>query len=459
MSMSADMNDVKVAALPAPARLPAQGAVDAGLSDSWRPIGMVALVCLLVLVLIFIGWGALAPLSSAAAASGFVRVEDYRQAVQHRDGGIVADILVEEGQSVQKGQVVLRLDTTEVEAQVQVLASQYTSMQAQFNRLEAERDQADAIQFAPDLLARAATDPKVGKVMESQTRLFDSRRQTLANMIAVLRQRTVSLEEQINGYEQQRAATDEQLSLITEELAGKRELFRKGLLPRPEVLALERAAAALRGTVGQLTASIASARSSVTEIESQILQLQRDRSNEVATLLRDTEQNLFALRPQLTAAEAVLARRELRAPMTGTVVGLNVHTRGGVIAPGQPVMEIIPTERPLLVEGKLPTPYADTVYPGMTAEVKITAFNSLKRKVMFGTVQSVSADKLTDPLTGIDYYRLLVTVPEAEIEKAGFERLTPGMSASVLVPLEDRTLFDYLVGPLRDSVRYGMREP
>lgn len=427
--------------------------------DGWRDVALVGLV----LILAFFGglgsWAAFAPLSSAAIAHGFVRVEDNRQAVQHRDGGIVREILAHEGATVKEGDVLLRLETTELSAQAAILGGQVDALRAQRARLVAERDGLDAIPFEPEQVARRSTDAELDGILSSQERVFEARRSSLRNQEEVMGQRSRQLREQIGGFRQQLDSTREQLRLISSELDGKRQLFEKGLIPRPQVLALERTAASLQGTVGQLSSSVAEAEARINEVETQVLQLRRDRNSEVATQLRDAEQRLYDLGPQLEAVKAQVGRAELRAPMSGTVTGLTAYTKGGVVRAGEKVMEIIPSDRPLIVDARLDPKYGDSVQPRMQAEVRLSLFGVRRKPIIFGEVQTVSADRFTDERTGEPYYRLLVAISPETLASAGITELVPGVPADVMVPLTERTFLDYLLTPLTEAVRYGLREP
>lgn len=429
------------------------------LRDGWRGVAVAGLVVSLV----FFGgigtWAATAPLSSAAVAPGFVRVEDHRQAVQHRDGGIVRELLVQDGQTVEKGQALLRLDTTEMQAEIAVYSGQINAQRAQRARLIAERDGADKVRFDPDLDTRRRADPDLDATLRGQEKLFQARREALKNQELVLRQRAQQLAEQGGGYEQQLRATQAQLVLIEKELGGKRSLLEKGLIREPEVLALERTAVGLSGTIGQLRASKASTAAGIAEIESTILQLQRERVTEVASLLRETEQKLFDLEPRFSALQAIVARADLRAPMSGVVVGMTVFTEGGIIRAGDKVMDIVPAERPLVIEAQVPLIYADGIRSGQSVEIQLAAFGRRRQPIIYGEVESISADRVFDERSGTPFYKAIVRVQPEQLAQADVAAFIPGMQADVMIALKRRTVLEYLISPLTDVVRRGMREP
>lgn len=404
------------------------------------------------------GWAALAPLNSAAIAPGVVIVEGNRQAVQHRDGGIVAELPVREGDRVTAGQMLLRLDSTELRAQESVLSKQTDALTILEARLAAERDGLDAIVFPPAIMARLGQDGEIDQLVHGQERVFATRTRSRSNQVDILSQRIVQLEAQISGFKAQADANRRQLALIRDELKGTRSLYEKGLTPKTRVLALERAAASLDGERGENEANAARAAQAIGEARLQIDQIERERQTEVAEQLRQTQEQLFDLTPRLEAVRAQLGRTDVKAPASGAVVGLTAFTVGGVIRAGETIMEIVPSDAPLIVRAQLRPDQVDDVRHGMKAEVRLTAYPYRTTPVLDGSVSQVSADRLTDERTGVGYYDLHVEVPPSELARLPDATLTAGMPAEVMVPLRERTALDYLIEPLLHSIEGAARE-
>lgn len=404
------------------------------------------------------GWAGFAPLDSAAVAPGVVVVENNRQAVQHRDGGIVAELPVREGDRVEAGQLLLRLDDTELAAQASILSKQTDALKILEARLVAERDGLGAIVFPADITARLGKGEEIDQLVHGQERVFATRTSSRGNQVDILQQRIVQLGAQIKGFEAQAAANARQLALIRDELKGTRSLYEKGLTPKTRVLALERAAASLDGERGENEANAARARQAIGEARLQIDQIERERQTEVAEQLRQTQEQLFDLTPRLEAVRAQLGRTEIRAPASGSVVGLTAFTVGGVIRPGETVMEIVPSDTPLVVRAQLRPDQIDDVHRGMVAEVRLTAYPYRTTPILNGNVAQISADRFTDERTGVAYYDMRIEVPTTELHRLPDAGLTPGMPAEVMVPLRERTALDYLVEPLLRSIEGTARE-
>ncbi len=403
------------------------------------------------------GWAATAPLASAALAPGIVKVEANRQAVQHPDGGVIKAILVRDGDRVTEGQVLVRLDDTAARAQVDQIQAQWDAYKALEARLIAERDDREAIAFDPALAARRA-DPRINELMTGQENLFEARRRALSGQTAVLRQRIAQIEDTITGLQGQAASQSQQLALIQDELGGTRTLYARGYAPRTKLLELERTAAALTGQQGEYVANIGRSRQQIGEAQMQIMQLGRDRLAEVSDQLRDAQTHLNDIEPRLRAARDTLARTELRAPQAGTVVGLSVFTVGGVIGRGDRVLDIVPSDSPLIVEAQLAPQDIDEVTEGLTAEVHLTAFKQRAVPIVHGAVRHVSADRLTDQRTGTGYYQVEVEIDRRELDPARGLYLVPGMPADVMIPLKARTALDYLAAPLTAGFNKAFRE-
>ncbi len=426
-------------------------------SDSARGPIVTGLVVLVAFFAGLGGWAAYAPLNGAVVAQAVVKVEGNRKSIQHLDGGIVKQLLVEEGQHVKAGQTVVVLDDTQARAMVLMLSQQYDVYRAEQARLVAERDGAAEVIFPSELEARR-TNPDVRMLLDGQAKQFEIRRKALSGQTSVLQQRIQELQEQIKGSKAQRTAQMEQIVLINSELKDQLELLAKSLTVRSRVLELQRAAAALSGRSGEITGDISKSQQAIGEIELQIIQLQNDFMTDMAKDLRDVQAKILDVIPRLEAAQDVLNRTEIRSPYAGYVVGLNVFSTGGVIGRGEKIMDIVPTGNDLTVEAKVDVNDIHNLHPGMRAELHFTAYKQRVIPVIHGELIEVAADRLTDERTGVPYYTALVKVDEGELAQSKQVKLYPGMAVTVMVPTEERTALDYLLGPVMASFDQAFRQ-
>ena len=403
------------------------------------------------------GWAAFAPLNSAAVAPAVVKVEGNRKSVQHLEGGIVKELRVREGDKVAAEQTLILLDDTQARAAVDVFSKQYDELTAQEARLIAERDGAAAVQFPQALIARRA-EPDVAAIIAGQTNLFKSRRTTLTGTVDVLRKKISQTQEQIVGLEGQAAAYKRQLQSTHNENNGLRDLFKKGYVPRQRMLELERSEAALEGQIAEVSANILRARQSIEEVNVQIVQAQSDRLAQVANDLRDVQVKLLEIGPKVSSAKETLRRTEIRSPYPGVVVGLTAFSVGGVISPGEKIMDVVPEKGGLIVEATVAPEDVKDLHVGMSAEVHLTAYKQRTVPIIHGKVLQVSADRLTDTKTGTGYYLAQVKVDEQELAELKDVRLAPGMPALVMIPTGERSALDYLLRPLTDSLNKSFRE-
>ena len=402
-------------------------------------------------------WSALAPVSSAVIAPAVVKVEGNRKSVQHLDGGIVKVLHAKEGVRVAAGEPLIVLDDTQARATLTVLRKQHDDLRAQEARLAAERDGAAAVVF-PDALTSRRDDPDVTTLLAAQTHLHASRQSTLAGQIGLLRQKVAQTRAQISGDRAVLAAREQQLKSTQGEVAGLRDLFRQGYVPRQRMLELERAAAELEGGVGGVKGSIAKGEQAIAEATLQMEQLQVDRAAQIATDLREVQAKRAELGPRLQAAEDVAARTVIRAPYAGEVVGMMVFSVGGVIQRGEKLMDIVPESGTLAVEATVNVEDIEGLAAGMAAEVRVNTYAQRRTPALKATVTQVSADRLTDTRSGASYYSVLAKVDAADLARHGNLRLAPGMSATLVVPTGERSVLDYLMKPLTDSVNQAMRE-
>ncbi len=401
--------------------------------DAGGPEIRAGVIALLVFFVGFGGWAAFAPLDAAVVAPGVVVVSGNRQTVQHRDGGIVSSIAVKEGDRVQQGQVLIELGSPELVSQEQALLSQVVDLQMQRARLAAERRGARGLEppaewatLPPDdrAVADAAFERHQREARAGSWSPYDAR---------------------IVGYRGEIESLNRQEALLNDELSGMRELAAEQLVPMTRVRALERSLAELQGRRSELTSMIAST--------------QQERYED----LRQVDARLAELTPQLAGARERLELTRLRAPTDGLVVGLTVHTVGGVVRAGDRLMDIVPAGQDLIVEAQVKPEAADDLQPGQTTEVRITAFGGRNLPIVHGTVRQVSADRFTDERTGQGYFLAQVAVPPDELRRlqaAGGEtrRLRPGLSAQVVIPTRSRTALQYLLEPLNQTLWRSLRE-
>jgi len=392
--------------------------------------------------LIFLGWAAFAPLDAGVVAPGVVVVSGSRQTVQHRDGGVIARILVQDGDRVDAGDVVIELSDPEVLARKEALLSQVLDLQMQRAQLLAINSGTNTIEAPPEW----ATLPEEDRVVADAT-LERHRREAASRGSALRSQRSGSsvLDARIAGYQEEIASLNNQTRLLEDELTGVRSLADRGLMPLTRVRALERAQAELEGRRAGLRAAIASAL--------------EDRAEE----LRDIEARLSQLTPQLAGARSELERTLMRAPTSGLIVGLQANTVGGVIRPGEPVMDIVPEDQDLIVEAQLRPEDADDIRVGQRSEVRITAFSGRSMPMLDGEVQRISADRFVDERSGAAYFIVQVEVSASELEElartsGGDIRLRPGLPAEVVVPTRKRTALQYLLEPLNQSLWRSFRQ-
>jgi epimerase transport system membrane fusion protein len=415
----------------------------------------------IVITLLFFGglgtWAALAPLAGAIVAEGIIKVEANRQAVQHLEGGLVKQILVKDGDLVEAGQVLIRLDETAAKANADVLAAQWDALRALEARLLAERDGREQIQFPDDLMARQY-EPQMAALLTGQINLFEARRRAFEGQRLLTEQKIAQLNEQIVGYDAQVKSQQRQMALIEEEAKGTRELWQKGWAPKTKVLALDRTSASLDGTRGEAVANISRSKQQIGEARLQILQLTKDRLSEVADQLREAQVKLLDVEPRLRTARDTLEHTELKAPRGGYVVGLTAFTVGGVIGKGDHVLDVVPIESPLVVEGQVKPEDIEGLQPGQPAEIHLSAYKQRVVPKVHGTVTRVSADRISDPRANTSYYQIQIALDQDELKALPGVQLTPGMPAEIMVPTKERTALDYLLAPITAGFERALRE-
>jgi HlyD family type I secretion membrane fusion protein len=412
---------------------------------------------ILVFFLGFMGWAAVVPLASAIQSPGVIVVESHRKTIQHLEGGIVDTVNVKEGDAVHAGELMVQLDDTQARSSLQLLKGEGDAMMAQEARLTAERDGDDHVTFPADLLARQ-NDPKVAEAIKGETNTFKTRRETLLKQVDILNQRNSENNSMIAGLKKEQESIDLQMMLVQKETTSVETLYARGLSTLPRFLALQRQSADLTGQRGQLVEKIAQVQLSSGENELQAMNVKNQYMSDVVKDLRDVQTKRFDLLDRIHAAQDVLNRLTIRAPVTGKVVGLAVHAKGAVVRPGDTIMEIVPLKDELEVEARVRPEDADSIHIGMDAHVSMSAYQRRRLPTLNGVVRTISADRLTDQRTGQPYFSVLITVDKGPLRGFSDAKLLPGLPVEVALETGDRTAMSYFTEPITDVFRKGMRE-
>lgn len=400
-------------------------------------------------------WAAFAPLDGAVVGNGTLVVHGNRKTVQHREGGIVADLLVREGSVVEPNQVLLRLDDAQPRASFMVHQSQLLADTALMARCTAELEGAADLTF-PALMT--GDDPVARSMMERETVVFRRRTELLARQLAVLDQRIAQANQQEAGARTQIGSAVRQMELADQEHQAIATLERAGLASKNRLLEVSRSLEALRGNVGQLATEISRFAAMAVELEAEKLRIREATLSDVTRDLREAQMRINDVLPRLAADRDVLARLDIRAPIGGQVVNLAVFTRGGVVEPGRPLMDLVPTDRTLVAEAEIRPEDIEHLRIGLDAEIVATGFNARTTAPIRGQIQVISADRVIEQRTGQSYFKAEIRLVADQEDGRLLARLGPGMPVEVIVPVKPRTAFDYLSAPLRESLRNAMRE-
>lgn len=405
-------------------------------------------------------WSFAAPVDSAVLAPGQITVESNRKTVQHLDGGVVREILVKEGDAVEAGQLLMRLDDTVSRTNVQLLNDQLAENIARNARLVAERNGLDEIPDDSRALTIIPEDLDVSAYLEGQRGLLTARKQTRDTQIALLEERTLQQETRIVGFNKQLRSQRAQSRLIADELAGVKKLNAEGFAPMTRVRALEREVEEISGREGALTASIAEAESIISETRLEIERLTQQVREDAIEASETLSVEIAGLSERRVAAIEALARAEIRAPQSGTVLGLEFHTVGGVVPPGGSLMDIVPQDDRLVVSAQIAPQDVDKVRAGQEAIIRFAALNARLTPEATGTVRRVSADNITDSETGVAYYLVLIDLPEDEELEAILkgQKLLPGMPTESFIRTGSQPAINYLLKPLTDAFSRSLRE-
>lgn len=414
---------------------------------------------LFILVGGFGTWAATSQISGAIIAPGRIEVDQNRQIVQHPDGGVVDEILVDEGDLVDAGQTLIRLDSKLLRSQLLIVEGQLFELIARRGRHEAERDELDEITFDEELIAEAEARPEIMDLVEGQRQLFQARKDSIARETEQLEKRKAQIGNQIDGINAQQASLALQLELIREELGNQQSLLERGLAQAGTVLNLQRSTADLEGTLGELTASEAQAEGRITEIDIEVLKLATAQREEAITRLRDLQYRELELAEQRRSLQEQLSRLDITAPVSGIVYGLQVHTPRSVIRPADPVLYLIPQDRPLIIMARVEPIHIDQIGVGQEVALRFSALDQRQTPELFGTVMQISADAFEDQNQRASFYRAEIQLNEGEQERLPEGTvLIPGMPVEAFLKTSDRTPMAFLVKPLADYFTKAFRE-
>lgn len=404
-------------------------------------------------------WATTTQIAGAIIATGRIEVERNRQVVQHPIGGVVAKIDVKEGDTVIAGDLLIQLDDTRLQSQLKITEGQLYEIVARRGRLEAERDGDEDIVFLPEVVAAGAADPELAELLEGQRNLFHARRLSISQEREQLGKRKSQIMNQIEGIDAQSASLKRQLELITQELESQQTLFDRGLAQAGTLLALQRNAANLEGRIGELLANRAQAESRITETEIEELQIGTRLREEAITQLRDLRYRELELREQRAALIEEIDRLQIRAPVSGIVYSLQVQTPRSVLQAAQPVLYIVPQDRPLVIAARVEPIHIDQILVGQRVNLRFSALDQRTTPELAGRVVLVSADAFEDEATRLTFYRAEIALAPGEIERLADDvALIPGMPVEAYIRTDDRSPLAYLTKPLMDYFNRAFRE-
>ncbi len=440
--------------LPSLTLAPLDAPQQAALSSSLKSSVVAGAVIVAVAFGGFGTWAAVAPLDSAVIAHGQLTVESKRKTIQHREGGIVREILVKEGDAVVPGQVLLRVDDAKAQSTLDALHAQYDATLAELARLRAERDGRAVIAFPSELGDQAGT----ASMIAGQQNQFEERRKRLEAQTSVLEQRIAELNAEIDGDKVQQGALNRQIGLSRNELKGLRELADKGYYPKNKLLGMERDIARLEGEMGGAAAAEARARKTISETDMQLLEARHAFREQVAKDLDTAENRSSELRQQLVAAKDTVHRLDVVAPVAGIVQNMKVATTGGVIGPGMELMDVVPSADRLVIDAQVQATDIEAVQNNQAAEVRFSALRGRSTPVLQAKVMTVSADRILDQRTGQPYYAARVEVSDEQLARLDGRHIQPGMPVEVMIKGGERTALDYMLRPLSDSFATSFKE-
>ena len=405
----------------------------------------------------FLVWATYAPLDKGVPLSATVTVSGNKKAVQHLNGGTVESISVKEGDAVKVGDVLVRMNAVQVRANAELARGQYISARATEARLSAERDDKKAMEFPP-ALASLKSDPRLSSHISLQQQLLSSRQNAISNELAAVDENIAGLKQQNMGLQESREGKKQQLQLLKEQLSGTRDLANEGFVPRNRLLELERTYSQLSTAIAEDSSSIERVLRQISELKLRRMQRKQEYQKEVRTQLADVQKEAEAIANRLTGLDYDLSNALVKSPADGIVAAMNVFTHGGVIAPGFRMMDIVPIDEPLIVDGQLPVHLVDKVHPNLRVELMFTAFNQNVTPHIPGIVTQVSADRLVDEKTGVPYYALRAKVAPEGMKLLANLQVRPGMPVDLFIKTGERTMMNYLLKPIFDNFKMSMTE-
>lgn len=406
----------------------------------------------------FLAWAALAPLDEGVPGQGTVALDTKRKAVQHLTGGIVEQVLVREGDEVQEGQLLIKLDAAVARANYESARQSYFGLLAMQGRLQAEQQGKNKIVWHEALKEAAATDPLIEQQVLNQEQLFHTRKRLLTSDLRSIEENIKGQEAMIQSYTSMLSSRKQQLEMLQEELKHLRELVKEGYAPRNRQLELERMVADSNASMADLQGNVMRARSSILELRQRAMSRKQEYRKEVETQLADVSRQVLADGEKYRAVSNDLERTEIRSPASGQVVGLTAQTVGGVVQAGQKLMDVVPKDAPLMLEAQVPPHMIDRVGTGMPVDVRFSSFANTPQLVVDGEVDSVSGDLLTDPQTNVSYYLARVKVTPEGVKSLGHRQLHPGMPVEVIFKGGERTMLTYLLHPLTKRLAASLTE-
>ena len=422
-----------------------------------RPL-LIGIIAIATLLAGFGGWAVKANIAGAIIAPGTLELAQNRQVIQHPEGGVVARVLVGEGDVVQAGDTLIALEASQLQPQLSITESQLFEILAPIARLTAERDALNALPIDP-LLAQASRDtPELNQLIAGQERLFRARMASAGQAVEQLSKRQSQITSQLDGIHAQKDAITRQLALLQQELDAQQVLLDKGLAQASRVLSLRREDARLRGQLGELAASAAQSAGRITEIDLEILRLTTQREEDAITQLRDLQASAFELREQRVTLRDQIKRLSITAPMTGQVFGLTVFSERAVIRAAEPLLYIVPQDQPLTITGQISPINIDEVYMGQQVTLHFATFDARTTPVIHGRVAGISGDVFTDETTGQPFYRVEMALNDGELARLGDVALVPGMPVDAFIQTAKRTPMAYLIKPLADYFNRAFRE-
>lgn len=404
----------------------------------------------------FLLWACFAPLDQGVPVQGTVMVSSNRKAVQHQAGGTVQEILVKDGDRVKAGQILVKMNEIQAKSQAEISRVQWHTARAAVARLTAERDGKKNVAFPEDMAA--TDDARIKDIIGTQNQLFVSRQMAIRNELGAIDENIAGLKSQLKGLQESMASKKQQGEFLKEQLDGMRGLAKEGYIPRNRLLELERTYAQVNGAISEDIGNIGKLQRQITELTMRRIQRQQEYQKEVRTQLADNQRDAEALDNRLKGQDYELSNTLVRAPVDGTVVGLAVFTQGGVIPPGFKMMDIVPFEDSLIVEGMVPVNLIDKVKPELEVEMIFSAFNQRNTPQIPGLVTWVSADRFVDEKTGAPYFKLRAQVAPKGMKLLTQHEIRPGMPVEVIVRTGERTMMNYLLKPIFDRAKSALKE-